>query len=424
VAAAALFFFSKKVPAGISTEKTEKAGKALNMLLVITGLLIMMFVPVFSSYKGDAAGKISKLQEEIRTIEFQSDRIIKGSGMQGFVPGKELNQTFQRLDSIGKANITNGPVATAADTLKQQYADVDARQISIASIREPLERYRMRWLLGALAVVVLGLLLANKLAVGNPDGWGAMRYPQLVLGMLGIFVYVGVEVAIGSNLSELLKQDAFGGKTSSEAAPYISMYWGSLMIGRWAGAVAAFNLASKTRQLLTLLVPLLAFGVAIGINSLADYNMSQLHYYIVCVLIMIGAMLASQQNPVRTLLLFSLLGVAAMTIGILTTGKIAIYALLSGGLCCSIMWPCIFSLSVAGLGKYTTQGSAFLIMMILGGGIIPPIQGKLADLTGIHASYWVCALCFGYLAFFAFAVKGILLRQGIRFDGVTSGASH
>lgn len=424
IAAAALFFFSKKVPAGISSEKTEKAGKALNMLLVITGLLIAMFVPVFSSYKGQEAQKIVTLQQEIKTIEVQAETVIRGSGMKGFAAAKELSQTHRLLDSIGLANKGNGPVTTAADTLKQQFTDIDTRHQEISSIREPLERYRMKWLLGALLVVVAGLLFANRQGSKNPEGWGAMQYPQLVLGMLGIFVYVGVEVAIGSNLSELLKQDAFGGKTSSEAAPYISMYWGSLMIGRWAGAVSAFNLGSRTKQLLTALVPLIAFGVAVGINTLAAYDMTQLYYYIICVLIMIAAMLTSRQNPVRTLLFFSLLGVAAMTIGIMSTGKVAIYALLSGGLCCSIMWPCIFSLSVAGLGKYTTQGSAFLIMMILGGGIIPPIQGKLADLTGIHASYWVCALCFAYLAFFAFMVKSILSKQGIRFDEPASGSAH
>ncbi len=85
------------------------------------------------------------------------------------------------------------------------------------------------------------------------------------------------------------------------------------------------------------------------------------------------------------------------------------------------MWPCIFALSIAGLGKYTTQGSAFLIMMILGGGIIPPLQGKLADIIGIHQSYWVPVACFAYLTFFAFAVKGILARQGVEYEVSASG---
>lgn len=88
------------------------------------------------------------------------------------------------------------------------------------------------------------------------------------------------------------------------------------------------------------------------------------------------------------------------------------------------MWPAIFNLSIAGLGKYTTEGSAFLIMMILGGGIIPPIQGKLADVIGIHQSYWVAVICFAYLAFFAFAVKGILKGQGIDYDAQVDGTGH
>ena len=83
----------------------------------------------------------------------------------------------------------------------------------------------------ALVIIVGGLLLANKSALKSPAGWGAMQYPQLVMGMLAIFTYVGVEVTIQSNLGELLKSDAFGGFSDSEIAPYISMYWGSLMIG-------------------------------------------------------------------------------------------------------------------------------------------------------------------------------------------------
>ncbi len=261
----------------------------------------------------------------------------------------------------------------------------------------------------------------------NSEGWGAMQYPQLVLGMLGIFVYVGAEVTIVSNLSELLKKPDFGGLQSSQVAPYISMYWGSLMIGRWAGSISVFNVSKSTQKLLFTIVPLVAFGVVIGVNTLAQNDMRPLYFYVVCVIIQIVAFYLSKDKPARTLLIFSLLGVFAMVIGVLTTGTIAIYAFLSGGLFCSIMWPCIFTLAVTGLGKYTSQGSAFLIMMILGGGIIPPLQGKLADYlqsksdvvgVGIHQSYWVPVACFAYLAFFAFAVKGILKRQGIDYENV------
>jgi len=352
IAAAALFYFSKKVPSGISAEKTEDAHKALYSLLIMTGLLVIMFVPVFNSYKGDPA----------------------------------------LLSEIEKHN---------------------------------LETYRMKWLLGALAIVVLALLVSNMSARKNPSGWGAMRYPQLVLGMLGIFVYVGVEVTIVSNLSELMKQSDFGGYQSSQVAPFISMYWGSLMIGRWTGAIPVFNFKSSTKQILMFIVPIVAFGVVIGVNAVSQYDVKPLYYYILCVFVQMAAFYLSKNKPARTLLIFALLGLTAMLVGLFSHGTTAIYAFLSGGLFCSIMWPAIFNLSIAGLGKYTTQGSAFLIMMILGGGIIPPLQGKAADYIqsksdvagyGIHQSYWVPVICFAYLAFLAIAYKRILKKQGIDFD--------
>jgi len=350
--AAALFNFSKKVPSGILIEKTEKANKALYTLLILTGLLIIMFAPVFNSYKTD---------------------------------------------------LTN----------------------ATAEVRHNMETYRMKWLSGAFASVVICLVYSNMRAMKSPEGWGAMQYPQLVLGMLALFLYVGAEVTIVSNLSELLRQPDFGSFQSSQVAPYISMYWGSMMIGRWAGSISVFTDKRSTKQLLLTVVPLVAFGVVIGVNTIAKNDMRPLYYYIVCVFVQIAAFYLSNDKPARTLLIFGLLGGTAMVIGVLSTGTIAIYAFLSGGLFCSIMWPCIFTLSVTGLGKYTSQGSAFLIMMILGGGIIPPLQGKLADYLqsksdvagiGIHQSYWIPVICFAYVALFAFAVKGILRKQGIDYE--------
>jgi FHS family L-fucose permease-like MFS transporter len=104
-----------------------------------------------------------------------------------------------------------------------------------------------------------------------------------------------------------------------------------------------------------------------------------------------------------------------MLIGLFSSGNIALFAFLSGGLFCSIMWPCIFTLSIAGLGKYTSQGSAFLIMMILGGAIIPPVQGKLADVFNIQASYWIAVACFAYLLFYAFRTKTVLDKQNVTY---------
>lgn len=351
IAAAALFYFSKKVPAGISNEPMEKANKAITTLVIITFLLCICFVPVFRTYQ----------------------------------------------------------------------LDLDAYS---ASAMSDLEKYRMYWLLGALLAVVGGLMVSYLLAQKKTEGWGAMQYPQVILGMLAIFTYVGVEVAIGSNLGELLKLPEFGAHTSSEIAPYISMYWGSLMIGRWAGAITVFNLGKNKKMLALILVPLIAFSVIIGVNTLAQKDMTPLYYYVICVVIQIIMFFISKDRPAITLFIFGLMGISAMLIGLFSEGTIAIYAFLAGGLACSIMWPSIFSLSLMGLGKYTAQGSAFLVMMILGGGIIPPIQGKLADIIGIHESYIIPVICFIYLAVFAIWVKSILKKQGIDVDKIESIGAH
>jgi MFS transporter, FHS family, L-fucose permease len=432
LAAAALFFFSKKVPSGILLEKTEKANKALTNLLIMTGLLIIMFVPVFSSYKSKEALQITAIENTIKAENTAVDSVLKIS-IKPNTTDTAFSKDFlkkdsaiiaNRLDSLEKVYNSDAAVLSTLGMVKKTNSSIKEKNIEITALKHPLEKYRLYWLLGALAIVVIILLLSNARAKSKPEGWGAMQYPQLVLGMLGIFTYVGVEVAIGSNLGELLKQKEFGSFSASEATPYIMMYWGSLMIGRWTGAISAFNLSKSTKLILQFIVPLIAFGILVGIIYLSDYDVRPLFYYIVCVLIQIAAFFISKDKPARTLLIFSTLGVVAMLIGLMTTGNIAIYAFLSGGLVCSIMWPAIFSLSVAGLGKYTSQGSAFLIMMILGGGIIPPIQGKIADVIGIHQSYVIAVVCFAYLAFFGFVVKGILKKQGIDYDAEITTGGH
>ena len=281
-----------------------------------------------------------------------------------------------------------------------------------------IEMTRMLWLAGGLAVIVTGILFAHFKSSRNATGWGAMKYPQLTLGMLAIFVYVGVEVAIGSNLGEFLKQPEFGGFESSQITPFVAMFWGSLMIGRWVGAVNVFPLTSKQKNILKFVVPFVAFGVVMGATYLAGYDISALKWYFLCILVQIAAFFLTKDKPAFTLSIFGLMGLIAIIVALNTTGLVAVYALLACGLACSIMWPCIFSLAIAGIGKYTTQGSAFLVMMILGGAIIPPIQGKLADIesVGIQNSFVIGGLCFAYLVYYAWFAKRSLNKQGINFE--------
>ncbi|MFQ3239945.1 MAG: FHS family L-fucose permease-like MFS transporter [Olleya marilimosa] len=343
--AAALFYFSKKLPALKSETAFEPANKAKNLLIVLTLLIIGCFGYIFSTYTGN----------------------------------------------------------------------------EVAS--EALENKRLVFLIIALAAVVGCLLFAYSSSSKKSEGWGAMKYPQLVLGMLAIFTYVGVEVTVGSNLGELLKKAVDGTNLNelglpilndAQIAPYISLYWGGLMVGRWVGAITVFNPSKGLKKWLLIIVPYVAFGVILLVNF-GKYSSNQILFFAICVAVQIGGFFYAKDNPVTTLKTFSLLGVLAMVIGLLTSGNVALFAFLSGGLFCSIMWPCIFTLSIAGLGKYTSQGSAFLIMMILGGAIIPPLQGKLADVFGIQTSYIMAVLCFGYLLFYTFRTKSILDKQGVTY---------
>ncbi|WP_028283369.1 MFS transporter [Olleya marilimosa] len=343
--AAALFYFSKKLPALKSETAFEPANKAKNLLIVLTLIIIGCFGYIFSTYTGN----------------------------------------------------------------------------EVAS--EALENKRLVFLIIALAAVVGCLLFAYSSSSKKSEGWGAMKYPQLVLGMLAIFTYVGVEVTVGSNLGELLKKAVDGTNLNelglpilndAQIAPYISLYWGGLMVGRWVGAITVFNPSKGLKKWLLIIVPYVAFGVILLVNF-GKYSSNQILFFAICVAVQIGGFFYAKDNPVTTLKTFSLLGVLAMVIGLLTSGNVALFAFLSGGLFCSIMWPCIFTLSIAGLGKYTSQGSAFLIMMILGGAIIPPLQGKLADVFGIQTSYIMAVLCFGYLLFYTFRTKSILDKQGVTY---------
>ena len=249
---------------------------------------------------------------------------------------------------------------------------------------------------------------------------GALKYPQLTLGMVAIFVYVGVEVTIQSNLGALLQMPEIKGIDHTKISHFISLYWGSLMIGRWTGALTVFNFSKTTKLMMQIITPFLAFAVIYGINYLRGSQVDDYLYYIPYICIASVLFIFSGDNPARTLLVLSLTACLMMIIGLVSTGNLALYSFISGGLFCSVMWPCIFALAINGLGKYTNQGSSLLVMMILGGAIIPPLQGILVDLLNPQISYIVTVFCFAYLAWYAFKVKSIFKKQGIEFQSHTS----
>lgn len=173
------------------------------------------------------------------------------------------------------------------------------------------------------------------------------KHRHLILGALAIFLYVGAEVSIGSFLVNFLGEKHIMNLPDEVAGNYVSYYWGSAMIGRF-----------------------------------------------------VGAALLQRIKP-QILLAICCLGTVSLVITtVFASGEIAMWSILLVGFFNSVMFPVIFSLSIAGLGKITSRASGLLVMMIVGGAIIPLLQGILADTVGIHQSFLITVLCYGYVLWF------------------------
>lgn len=183
----------------------------------------------------------------------------------------------------------------------------------------------------------------------------AWQYPHLVLGALAIFLYVGGEVAIGSFMVNFLGEPHIAGLAEQDAGKYVSFYWGGAMVGRFA-----------------------------------------------------GAWVMRQFNPALVLMFHAVMAGVLVLAAIAGSGGLAMWSLLAVGLCNSIMFPTIFSLALVGLGRHTGQGSGILCAAIVGGAIVPVLQGMLADRFGIQLALVVPLVCYAYIAYFAWHGRGLV----------------
>ncbi|HTB19155.1 MAG TPA: sugar MFS transporter [Bryobacteraceae bacterium] len=210
-------------------------------------------------------------------------------------------------------------------------------------------------LLGLLAIAIALFPFPTITQIEDPShhttaaGDTVWQHRNLVFGAIGIFVYVGAEVAIGSFLVSYFVQPDIGGLTAQTAARYVSLYWGGAMVGRFLGA-------ALLRKVPT--------GPAVGVAAIAA-----------------GLL---------------------VTTSILTTGHVAMWAILAVGLFNSILFPSIFTLGIAGLGKLTGKASGIMVAAIVGGAIIPLAEGALADRIGLHVAFALPAICYLYIAFYGF----------------------
>jgi len=239
-------------------------------------------------------------------------------------------------------------------------------------------------------------------------GIGALKYPHVQLGVLAIFMYVGGEVSIGSSIINFLGQKNVAGLGPVEASKYVSLFWGGMLIGRFMGAVELSEMKKINKQLFLVAIPIcffLLFWILRSWNSNQkqfDFSggwtvvQNYLPLLALCwVLFQFGKALAG-----RTLLVFSATIVMLLLIAIAFGGKLAMWCVVGVGLFTSIGWPNIFSLALDGMGVYKSQVSSLLVMAVLGGAILPPIQGHIADVGGLQISYIVPLIAYAYVGFY------------------------
>jgi MFS transporter, FHS family, L-fucose permease len=267
-----------------------------------------------------------------------------------------LTQAFNSLGTtigpyLGGLLILNANFKATGET-RQMSADVlQAYRVQEAS------SVKLPYLIIGLSLIIFGVIIAMfKL----PDIPGAARhagvavkaslwkYRQLVFGMIGIFLYVGAEVSIGSFLINYFGQPEIGGLSELAAAKYVTYYWGGAMVGRFIGSA----ILQKVKT-----------GTALAVAAIMACGL-------VC-------------------------------ISMLTTDHIAMYSIIAVGLFNSIMFPSIFTLGIAELGPLTGDGSGMLVMAIVGGAILPVLQGALADRIGIHHAFIIPAICYLYILYYA-----------------------
>ncbi|MFZ6745156.1 sugar MFS transporter [Undibacterium sp. JH2W] len=275
-----------------------------------------------------------------------------------------LTQAFNSLGTtvapvLGGILILSGAALTAAEIVQLPASEQAAYRASAGAA------VQMPYLMLAAALLLLAILFAfarlpkishaesSESAVSSSKT-SVLAHTHLLMGAIGIFLYVGGEVSIGSFLINFLGESDVGGLTPAIAAHYVSFYWGGAMVGRFIGFAVMRKL-----------------------------------------------------SPGKTLAFNSAAAIVLILTAIYGHGSLAMWAILAVGLCNSIMFPTIFSMALNKLGPLTGQGSGILCMAIVGGALVPFLQGYLADSIGLHASFYVPATCYIFILYFGIRYAGM-----------------
>jgi len=337
-------YFVVSLPAGNLVKKIGyKSGIIIG--LIIAGIGCACFYPAaaFQSYNYFLAA-LFVLASGITLLQVAANPYVTVLG-DSETASSRLTMT-QAFNSLGT---TIGPwiggiliLSSATNAVENSVADASSVQMPYLALAGALI------LMAAIfAVLKLPTVEDEQETVAAPSEGSAWNYSHLVLGAVAIFLYVGAEVSIGSFLINFLGEANIAGLEEADAAKYVSFYWGGAMIGRFIGAIA---------------MQFIPAGKALAFSALA----------------------AS----------------ALVALAVFTDGQVAMWSILFVGLFNSIMFPTIFSLGLKGLGQHTSQGSGILCLAIVGGAIVPLLQGLLADTYGVQPAFLLAIACYVYIVFY------------------------
>jgi len=230
-------------------------------------------------------------------------------------------------------------------------------------------------------------------------GTGALKFKNLSYGTLAIFMYVGGEVSIGSFLINFIGLENIMGLDEAVAKNFLAYYWGGTMIGRFSGALSLSAMERARKYALMIVLSVFSFTLILFITGMEFQTVLP---YVAIIGLNFVAFVLGKGIAGRTLGLFASISILLIALAILLSGSLAMWALIAVGIFNSIMWSNIFTVAIDGLGKYTSQGSSLLIMAILGAALVPLIQGILADIIGLQASFIIPFLCYIYIMFYGF----------------------
>ena len=343
-------YFIISLPAGALIRRIGYQKGAVTGLLIAAGGCVLFYPASFGGYELFLLA-FFVLASGITVLQVAANPYVTVLG-----PARTASSRLNLTQAFNSLGTTIGPAIGGLLILSAAGAVANA-----VTVRGPYLA-----LAGALALLAVLFYIAKLPQIGDSEdvamkgeGHGsAWAHRHLVLGAVGIFLYVGAEVSIGSFLINFIGESYIAGLPHSEAYHYVSIYWGGAMVGRFIGA-AVLRFAS----------------------------------------------------PGKTLAFNSLLAIALVLTAVLGKGGVAMWAILAVGLCNSVMFPTIFSMALNGLGKYSGQGSGILCMAIVGGAVVPAVQGQLADVVGLQASFLLPAACYAFILYFGAKYARMYVEQ-------------